>query len=48
MYCGQHIKLPKLGMVKISDKQVPKGEYLMLLYLKNQVVDIMYHYAVLM
>ncbi len=28
MYCGQHIKLPKLGMVKIRDKQVPKGRIL--------------------
>ncbi|MFL8827882.1 IS200/IS605 family element RNA-guided endonuclease TnpB, partial [Clostridioides sp. GD02368] len=23
MYCGQYIKLPKLGMVKVRDKQVP-------------------------
>ncbi|PBG78484.1 transposase, partial [Clostridioides difficile] len=28
MYCGQHIKLPKLGMVKIRDKQVPQGRIL--------------------
>ncbi|HBG8061647.1 TPA: helix-turn-helix domain-containing protein, partial [Clostridioides difficile] len=28
MYCGQHIKLPKLDMVKIRDKQVPKGRIL--------------------
>ncbi|HBH1573623.1 TPA: transposase, partial [Clostridioides difficile] len=28
MYCGQHIKLPKLGMVKVRDKQVPKGRIL--------------------
>ncbi|MDV9881289.1 RNA-guided endonuclease TnpB family protein [Clostridioides difficile] len=28
MYCGQRIKLPKLGMVKIRDKQVPKGRIL--------------------
>ncbi|WP_313245773.1 RNA-guided endonuclease TnpB family protein [Clostridioides difficile] len=28
VYCGQHIKLPKLGMVKIRDKQVPKGRIL--------------------
>ena len=24
-YCDKHIKLPKLGMVKIRDKQIPKG-----------------------
>ncbi|XZX09662.1 transposase-like protein B [Clostridioides difficile] len=48
MYCGQHIKLPKLGMVKIRINKYLKVEYLMLLYLKKQVVDIMYHYAVLM
>ena len=28
MYFSQHIKLPKLGMVKIRDKQVPKGRIL--------------------
>ncbi|WP_032544125.1 IS200/IS605 family element RNA-guided endonuclease TnpB [Clostridioides difficile] len=28
MYCGQHIKLPKLGMVKVRDKQVPQGRIL--------------------
>ena len=28
MYCGQYIKLPKLGMVKIRDKQVPQGRIL--------------------
>ncbi|MDO0296694.1 transposase, partial [Clostridioides difficile] len=28
VYCGQHIKLPKLGMVKIRDKQVPQGRIL--------------------
>ncbi|MDC9217674.1 transposase, partial [Clostridioides difficile] len=28
MYFGQHIKLPKLGMVKIRDKQVPQGRIL--------------------
>ncbi|WP_313245635.1 IS200/IS605 family element RNA-guided endonuclease TnpB [Clostridioides difficile] len=28
VYCGQHIKLPKLGMVKVRDKQVPKGRIL--------------------
>ncbi|MDC9428727.1 transposase, partial [Clostridioides difficile] len=28
MYFGQHIKLPKLGMVKIRDKQVPPGRIL--------------------
>ena len=27
-YCGKHIKLPKLGMVKIRDKQIPKGRIL--------------------
>lgn len=27
-YCGKHIKLPKLGMVKIRDKQVPSGRIL--------------------
>ena len=27
-YYGKHIKLPKLGMVKIRDKQVPKGRIL--------------------
>lgn len=27
-YCGKHIKLPKLGLVKIRDKQVPKGRIL--------------------
>lgn len=27
-YCGRHIKLPKLGMVKIRDKQIPKGRIL--------------------
>ena len=24
-YCGKHIKLPKLGMLKIRDKQIPQG-----------------------
>lgn len=24
-YCGRYIKLPKLGMVKIRDKQIPQG-----------------------
>ncbi|MDN9934657.1 IS200/IS605 family element RNA-guided endonuclease TnpB, partial [Clostridioides difficile] len=28
MYLGQHIKLPKLGMIKIRDKQVPQGRIL--------------------
>ncbi|KPI46150.1 transposase, partial [Clostridioides difficile] len=28
MYCGQYIKLPKLGMVKVRDKQVPQGRIL--------------------
>ena len=28
MYFSQHIKLPKLGMVKIRDKQVPQGRIL--------------------
>ena len=27
-YCGKHIKLPKLGMVKIRDKQKPQGRIL--------------------
>ena len=27
-YCGKYIKLPKLGMVKIRDKQIPKGRIL--------------------
>jgi len=27
-YCGKHIKLPKLGKVKIRDKQVPQGRIL--------------------
>ena len=27
-YCGRHIKLPKLGFVKIRDKQVPQGRVL--------------------
>lgn len=27
-YCGRYIKLPKLGMVKIRDKQIPKGRIL--------------------
>ena len=27
-YCGKYIKLPKLGMVKIRDKQTPKGRIL--------------------
>jgi len=27
-YCGNHIKLPKLGMVKTRDKQVPQGRIL--------------------
>lgn len=27
-YCGKYIKLPKLGMVKIRDKQVPQGRIL--------------------
>lgn len=27
-YCGKHIKLPKLGMVKIRDKQIPSGRIL--------------------
>ena len=27
-YCGKHIKLPKLGMVKIKDKQIPQGRIL--------------------
>ena len=25
MYCGKYIKLPKLGMVKTRDKQIPQG-----------------------
>ncbi|MGL4847773.1 MAG: IS200/IS605 family element RNA-guided endonuclease TnpB [Clostridium sp.] len=27
-YCGKHIKLPKLGIVKIRDKQIPQGRIL--------------------
>ena len=27
-YCGKHIKLPKLGKVKIRDKQIPSGRIL--------------------
>lgn len=27
-FCGKHIKLPKLGMVKIRDKQIPQGRIL--------------------
>lgn len=27
-YCGKHIKLPKLGMVKTKDKQIPQGRIL--------------------
>lgn len=27
-YCGNYVKLPKLGMVKIRDKQIPKGRIL--------------------
>lgn len=27
-YCGKHIKLPKLGLVKIRDKQIPQGRML--------------------
>ena len=27
-YCGKHIKLPKLGMMKIRDKQIPQGRIL--------------------
>ena len=27
-YCGKHIKLPKLGLVKIRDKQTPQGRIL--------------------
>lgn len=27
-YCGNHIKLPKLGLVKIRDKQIPQGRIL--------------------
>ena len=27
-YCGKHIKLPKLGMLKIRDKQIPQGRIL--------------------
>ena len=27
-YCGNHIKLPKLGMLKIRDKQIPQGQIL--------------------
>jgi len=27
-YCGKHIKLPKLGLVKVRDKQVPQGRIL--------------------
>ena len=27
-YCGKQIKLPKLGLVKIRDKQIPKGRIL--------------------
>lgn len=27
-YCGKHIKLPKLGMVKIRDKHIPQGRIL--------------------
>ena len=27
-YCGKHIKLPKLGLVKTRDKQIPQGRIL--------------------
>lgn len=27
-YCGKHIKLPKLGLVKVRDKQIPQGRIL--------------------
>lgn len=27
-YCGKHIKLPKIGMLKIRDKQIPQGRIL--------------------
>ncbi|MGL4873302.1 MAG: IS200/IS605 family element RNA-guided endonuclease TnpB [Clostridium sp.] len=27
-YCGKHIKLPKVGMMKIRDKQIPQGRIL--------------------
>ena len=27
-YCGNHIKLPKLGMVTVRDKQIPQGRIL--------------------
>ena len=27
-YCGKYIKLPKLGMVKVRDKQIPRGRIL--------------------
>lgn len=27
-YCGKHIKLPKLGLVQIRDKQIPQGRIL--------------------
>lgn len=27
-YCGKHIKLPKLGLVKIRDKHIPQGRIL--------------------
>jgi len=27
-YCGKYIKLPKLGMVKVKDKQIPQGRIL--------------------
>ena len=27
-YCGKHIKLPKIGMIKIRDKQKPQGRIL--------------------
>lgn len=27
-YCGKHIKLPKLGMIKTRDKQIPQGRIL--------------------
>lgn len=45
-FCNKHIKLPKLKMVKSEINRYRKEEYLMLLFHKNQVGSIMYHYAV--
>ncbi len=39
MYCGQHIKLPKLGMVKIRDKKVPQGRMNSTLFSRHSKQD---------